>query len=276
MTTEAKARPKPAPPHKALTIAGSDPCGGAGIQADLKTFAALGVYGASALTALTAQNTLGVQAVHDAPPDFVRMQILAVLDDVGADVIKTGMLSSAPIVHAVADALEESGAATPLVVDPVLAAKGGQRLLREEGVAALIDRLLPAATVLTPNSEEAALLTDRGTIRTEKEAEGAAMALLDMGPRVVLLKGGHRGGATCDDLFVERGGQAVWLRGERLDQRHTHGTGCVLSAAIAAYMAGGDEPLEACRRAKSFVAGAIRNALALGHGTGPVNPLWDL
>ena len=259
----------------ALTIAGSDSSGGAGIQADLKTFMAFGVYGMSVVTALTAQNTRGVQAICDVPADFVRAQIRSVLGDVGAQAVKTGMLSNAQIVAAVAEGLEEAGSRAPLVVDPVMAAKSGDRLLRPEAVAAVVELLLPRAEIVTPNVPEARLLS-RMEIRSEKDMERAAEAILALGPKAVLLKAGHRGGESCDDLFADREGAREWLRGERLDQRHTHGTGCVLSAGIAACLAGGMDRLESCRRAKAFVAGAIRHALPLGAGIGPVNHMWAL
>lgn len=259
---------------RALTIAGSDPSGGAGIQADLKTFAAFGAYGMSVLTALTAQNTLGVEAIHELPPKFVRAQLRAVLSDIGADGIKTGMLSSAAIVRAVADELEASGCTAPLVVDPVMVAKSGDRLLREDAVEAMVEELLPRATLITPNTEEATWLTGK-SIASDDDAEQAAAALLEIGPKAVLLKGGHRGGGQSDDLFAcpER---CVWLRGERLDQRHTHGTGCTLSAAIVVRLGAVLDPLAACRDAKRYIAGAIRHATAIGKGIGPVNHLWEI
>ena len=258
---------------KILTIAGSDSSGGAGIQADLKTFMAFGAYGMSVVTALTAQNTQGVAAIHDTPPDFVRAQIDAVLDDVGADAIKTGMLSSAEIVNVVVDALAESSCQAPLVVDPVMVAKSGDRLLQESAVEAVRQTLLPAATLITPNAEEAALLTGM-KIHTPEEAERAARALLDMGTQAVLLKGGHMTSAACDDLFIDSG-NLEWLPGQRLEQKHTHGTGCTLSAASAACMGKGMNALEACREAKRYITGAIRAAFPVGQGTGPVNHLWE-
>ncbi|MCX7014818.1 MAG: bifunctional hydroxymethylpyrimidine kinase/phosphomethylpyrimidine kinase [Candidatus Sumerlaeota bacterium] len=260
---------------KALTIAGSDSSGGAGIQADLKTFAALGAYGMSVVAALTAQNTLGVQAIHNAPPEFVRAQIRAVLSDVGADAIKTGMLSTADIIDAVVESLKEARCRAPIVVDPVFAAKSGDRLLREDALEALVAHLLPMAEVLTPNAAEAAALAGFA-VRSEADAERAAAAILDLGPQAVLLKGGHLDEAACDDLFADRSGRRVWLRGERLAQRHTHGTGCTLAAAIAVGLARGLDALEACRRAKRFLAGAIRHARPIGGGIGPVNHLWRL
>ena len=228
---------------KVLTIAGSDSSGGAGIQADLKTFMAFGTYGMSVVTALTAQNTVAVTAVHEAPPDFIRAQIDAVLSDVGADAIKTGMLSSTEIVNTVVDALRKSDCEAPLIVDPVMVAKSGDRLLRESAIEAVKQALLPAATLITPNAEEAALLTGV-RIDSQKDAQRAAKAMLDMGPQAVLLKGGHMSGEACDDLFMDAD-NLEWLRGERLDQKHTHGTGCTLSAAIAACMGKGMDALDA-------------------------------
>jgi hydroxymethylpyrimidine/phosphomethylpyrimidine kinase len=258
---------------KVLTIAGSDSSGGAGIQADLKTFMAFGAYGMSVVTALTAQNTQGVTAIHNAPPDFVRAQIDAVLSDVGADAIKTGMLSSAEIVNVVVDALRESECKAPLIVDPVMVAKSGDRLLQESAIEAVTKILLPAATVITPNAEEAALLTGM-KIDTPEEAERAAKILLDMGPKAVLLKGGHMSGGACDDLFIDSD-TLEWLRGERLEQKHTHGTGCTLSAAITACMGKGMSALDACKEAKRYITGAIRAAFPVGKGIGPVNHLWE-
>jgi hydroxymethylpyrimidine/phosphomethylpyrimidine kinase len=258
---------------RALTIAGSDSGGGAGIQADLKTFAVLGVWGMSAVTSITVQNTKGVTAVSDVPADVVAAQILAVATDIGVDAAKTGMLSSAEIVEAVADAIEQVRL-PHLVVDPVFVSKHGDPLLREEAVNALRKRIVPLATVVTPNLPEAAGLAGFD-VKTRMDMERAARAILDLGARSVLVKGGHLEGESSDDLFAD-GEMTEWLVGERIDSPNTHGTGCVLSASIAAYLAKGEPLVDAVRRGKEFVTEAIRHALALGGGIGPVSPAWRL
>ena len=254
---------------RALTIAGSDSGGGAGIQADLKTFAALGVFGMSAITALTAQNTLGVTGVVEMAPEFVRQQIDAVVTDIGVDAAKTGMLSSAPIIEAVADAIRHHGISA-LVVDPVMIAKSGATLLRPEAREALRRVLLPLAQVLTPNLHEASALLGRA-VDTLRDMEDAARALHALGPRYVVVKGGHLVGAAVDVVFD--GSQVEWLEAPRVATRHTHGTGCVFSAAIAAGLAKGVPTRQAIRDAKTFITAAIREALPLGSGHGPANPL---
>lgn len=256
---------------RALTIAGSDSGGGAGIQADLKTFAALGVYGASVITAITAQNTVGVRAIHEVPPDVVAAQIDAVLEDIGADAAKTGMLSSAPIIEAVAGRIAAHGLRN-LVVDPVMVAKSGDRLLREDAIRALKERILPLATVVTPNGPEATELSGVAVVDLETARE-AARRIRELGPRVVIVKGGHLGGATSEDLVFD-GERFEVLSGRRVESRHTHGTGCTFSAATAAFLACGAEPLEAARAAREYLQGAIEHAEPLGHGHGPVNHLW--
>lgn len=257
----------------ALTIAGSDSSGGAGIQADLKTFQALGVYGASVVTAITAQNTLGVQAVHEVPVDIVVAQLDAVLDDLGVDGVKTGMLSSAAIIAAVADCARSRGLQGRLVVDPVMVAKSGDRLLREDAVAALIHHLLPLAGVLTPNLPEAEVLLGR-TVRTEDEMRQAARDIIDLGTRAVVLKGGHRAGDPVDLLFDGRSFHHFPAR--RVDTPNTHGTGCTFSAAVAAGLARGLGVVEAVGAAKVYVTAAIQRATPLGHGHGPVAHDWLL
>ena len=257
----------------ALTIAGSDSGGGAGIQADLKVFMALGCHGTSALTALTAQNTVGVTGVHEVPPDFVVEQIDAVASDIGVDAAKTGMLSSAPIIEAVADAIE-SHSISRLVVDPVFVSKHGSSLLAEDAVDALTKRMFPLATVVTPNLHEAgAIVGDEVTSLEGMRA--AARALHSLGPRAVLVKGGHLGDDEAIDVLFD-GADFVELRGPRYETKDTHGTGCALSAAICARLAHGDDLLDAVRAAKDFISGAIRRSLRLGHGFGPVNPAWNL
>ena len=256
---------------QALTIAGSDSGGGAGIQADLKTFAAFGVYGASAITAITAQNTVGVRAIHEVPVEVVAAEIDAVMEDIGADAVKTGMLSSAGIIDVVADRLRAHGVRS-LVVDPVMVAKSGDRLLREDAVHALRERLLPLALVVTPNAPEAGVLSGVEVLDAASARE-AARRIHDLGPRVVVVKGGHLEGDTSDDLVWD-GRSFEVLTGRRIATRHTHGTGCTFSAAIAAGLALGRTPLEATREARAFLQGAIEHAEPLGHGHGPVNHLW--
>ncbi len=255
---------------RALTIAGSDSGGGAGIQADLKTFSALGVFGMSALTALTAQNTTGVYAVHEVPPEVVAKQIDVVVEDIGVDAAKTGMLSSVPIIEAVADRVRHHRLAN-LVVDPVMVAKSGAPLLRPEAQDALRRLLLPLALVVTPNLPEAEVLVGR-PVRDLQAMREAARALRDWGPRVVLVKGGHLQGEPVDVLYD--GEEFEELRADRVPARHTHGTGCVLSAAIAAYLSRGLSVREAVRKGKEFVTEAIRYGLPLGKGVGPCNPLF--
>lgn len=256
---------------RALTIAGSDSGGGAGIQADLKTFTAFGVYGASAITAITAQNTLGVRAIHEVPPDVVAAQIDAVLEDIGADAVKTGMLSSTPIIEAVADRLRAHSVAA-LVVDPVMIAKSGDALLRPEAVQALIELLLPMATVVTPNAPEATVLAGV-EVRDAVSAREAARRIHALGPAMVIVKGGHLDGERSDDLVFD-GRAFEILSGMRIGTPHTHGTGCTFSAAIAACLARGMEPLAAAREARAFLQGAIEQAEPLGAGHGPVNHFW--
>jgi hydroxymethylpyrimidine/phosphomethylpyrimidine kinase len=255
-----------------LTIAGSDSGGGAGIQADLKVFFALGCHGASAVTAVTAQNTLGVTGIHEVPSEFVVAQIEAVASDLGFDAAKTGMLASADIVEAVATALEANSVAN-LVVDPVMVAKSGHRLLSADAVEALSRRMLPLATVVTPNLHEVSLLLG-APVRSLSEMHAAARAVHALGPAHVVVKGGHLEAEAIDVFFDGR--RSVELGGPRYETEDTHGTGCALAAAIAARLALGDEPLEAVRFAKDFVAGAIEHSLRLGRGHGPVHPGWRL
>jgi hydroxymethylpyrimidine/phosphomethylpyrimidine kinase len=255
-----------------MTIAGSDSGGGAGIQADLKTFQALGVYGASTLTAITAQNTVGVRAVHEIPTDVIAAQIDAVVEDIGVDAAKTGMLSSAQIIATVADRVRH-WRLERLVVDPVMVAKSGDRLLREDAIQALIHDLLPLALVLTPNLPEAEVLLGRG-IDTEDEIRQAARDILDLGPRAVVMKGGHRTGDATDILYDGRAFHT--FEAERVDTPNTHGTGCTFSAAIAAGLARGEDVLDAVEAAKHYVDEAIRRARPLGSGHGPVAHDWPL
>jgi hydroxymethylpyrimidine/phosphomethylpyrimidine kinase len=259
----------------ALTIAGTDSGGGAGVVADLKTFEALGVWGTAAITAVTAQNTLGVQAFEAVTPELVRAQIASVAADLGVDAAKTGMLASAEVVEAVATTVAQLGVG-PLVVDPVLVSKHGDRLLAPDAVDAVRTLLLPLATVLTPNLPEAEALVGF-PVRTRADMEAAARALVELGAEVVLVKGGHLadGERSPDCLLVADADGPMWLDGARLPGRHTHGTGCVLSAAITAGLAKGMEPADACVAAKRFVERAIGAGVALGSGVGPVDPGWD-
>jgi len=256
---------------RALTVAGSDSGGGAGIQADLKTFSAFGVYGTSAITAVTAQNTLGVRAIHEVPPQVVAAQIDAVLEDIGADAVKTGMLSSAAIIEAVADRLR-AHSVTALVVDPVMVAKSGDVLLRPEAVQALLQLILPMAAVVTPNAPEAGVLSGIEVSDAESARE-AARRIHALGAAIVIVKGGHLDGDRSDDLYFD-GGDFEVLSGRRIVTPHTHGTGCTFSAAIAAGLALGLAPLAAAREARAFLQGAIEHAEPLGAGHGPVNHFW--
>jgi hydroxymethylpyrimidine/phosphomethylpyrimidine kinase len=258
---------------RAMTIAGSDSGGGAGIQADLKTFAVLGVWGTSAVTSITVQNTQGVSGVSDLPAETVAAQIRAVASDIGVDAAKTGMLSSSEIVEAVAGAIEEGGVPN-VVVDPVFVSKHGHSLLRDDAVEALRSRIVPLATLVTPNLPEAAGLVGF-EVGDRDGMPKAAEAILALGARAVLVKGGHLDSGPADDLFAD-GDRTAWLSGERVDTTNTHGTGCVLSAAIAAYLARGDDLLDAVRKGKDFVTQAIRHSLAIGAGIGPVSPGWEL
>jgi len=254
---------------KALTIAGSDSGGGAGIQADLKTFTAFGVYGSSVITALTAQNTIGVAAVHSVPPEFVRAQLVAVLSDIGADAAKTGMLCSAATICEVARAVRDFGI-DKLVVDPVMLAQSGATLIEAEAIAALNAELVPLALVLTPNVPEAERLTET-RIATASDQRIAARALVERGARAVLVKGGHLEGDDAVDVFYD-GRIFHELRAARIETRHTHGTGCQLSAAITAQLARGRPLAEAVARAKRFISVAIAGGLDVGQGAGPANP----
>lgn len=264
---------QPRPPV-ALTVAGSDSGGGAGIVADLKTFEAHGVWGTTAIVAVTAQNTLGVQAFETLPAGLVREQVRSVATDIGVDAAKTGMLASAELVAAVAEALDEHGIGR-LVVDPVFVSKHGDTLLADDAVDALRTRLLPLATVVTPNIPEAERLVDGGVASRDQMAD-AARRLVALGAAVAMVKGGHLDGEQSPDCVWSAGAdEPVWLEGTRIGGRHTHGTGCVLSAAITAELAKGMEPADACVAGKRFVERAIAGGLELGAGVGPVNPGWE-
>lgn len=252
---------------KALTVAGSDSGAGAGIQADLKTFAARGVYGTSVVTAITAQNTIGVTGVLALPLDIIAAQFDAVLSDIGTDAAKTGMLSSAPIVALVSDKVRQWGVER-LVVDPVMVAKGGDRLLREDAVDALREKLLPLALVLTPNLPEAEVLVGH-SVRTRAEMKTAAKEIAALGVRNVVVKGGHADGPPVDLLFDGSG--FTEYPAERIGSRNTHGTGCTFSAAIAAELAKGLSVADAIGAAKWYTTEAIRQAPEIGEGHGPLN-----
>jgi len=253
----------------ALTIAGSDSGGGAGIQADLKTFAAFGVHGTSAITAITAQNTRTVSAIHEVPVRMIRAQIDSVVEDIGVQAAKTGMLASVEIIEAVAAAIQEHGIRN-LVVDPVMVAKGGARLLHNDAIAALYRYLLPLAAVLTPNIPEAEVLLGR-PLKTLDDRRQAARDLVALGPRAVVLKGGHVEASAAIDIYWD-GVEMVELTARRVATKNTHGSGCAFSAAITAGLAKGEDPLEAVEAAKAFITAAIEHSLELGSGHGPVNP----
>jgi hydroxymethylpyrimidine/phosphomethylpyrimidine kinase len=260
-----------------LTIAGSDPSGGAGIQADLKTFAALGAYGCAVLSALTAQNTKRVTGVHLVPPAFVAEQIDTLFADVRIDATKIGMVATAELAAVIADRLQAHGARN-VVVDPVMVAKGGDRLLAEEAVGAVRTRLAPLAAVLTPNLPEAAVLTGRPEPRDLAGMRAMIPDLLALGARAVVLKGGHLGSDYAPDLFADRD-RNVELPARRIATKNTHGTGCSYSSAIAALLPAHADPLDAVRAAKAWLTGAIAHAdeLEVGHGHGPVHhfhALW--
>jgi hydroxymethylpyrimidine/phosphomethylpyrimidine kinase len=256
---------------RALTIAGSDSGGGAGIQADLKTFAAFGVYGTSAITAVTAQNTIGVTGVHVLPADFVTAQIEAVASDIGCDAVKTGMLATSAIVEAVAAAVTALDLPS-LVVDPVMVAKSGDRLLHDDAVHAVRVSLLGRARVVTPNVPEAEVLTGLRITSVEDMREAARRIAL-LGPRAVVVKGGHLPGEDVVDVVL-LDGQVHELRGTRVAGPHTHGTGCTMAAAIAAGLARQRDLVAAVLDAKHYVAGAMRAGITVGHGHRPLGHFW--
>jgi hydroxymethylpyrimidine/phosphomethylpyrimidine kinase len=253
-----------------LTVAGSDSGGGAGVQADLKTFLALGCHGMSAITAVTAQNSLGVHGWWPLPVEAVRAQIRAVVDDIGVDAVKVGMLGTATIAAAVADEL--AGVGVPVVVDPVCVSKHGDALLSPDALDVLRDRVIPLATVVTPNLDEVAALTGV-RVTTADGLEEAARAVHALGARWTLVKGGHLDRDPVDLLW--NGTTATRYATERLDTRHTHGTGCTLASAVAARLAYGDSVTDAVRAAKDYVTGAIANGFPLGSGIGPVHHGWN-
>jgi hydroxymethylpyrimidine/phosphomethylpyrimidine kinase len=265
------AAPRRAAPPTVLTVAGSDSGGGAGIQADLKTMMALGAHGMSVITAVTAQNSLGVWGSWELPAEAVRQQFRAVVDDIGVRAVKTGMLATAELVETVADLL--AGVAVPVVVDPVGVSKHGDPLLAADALDSVRTRLLPHALVATPNLDEVEQLTGV-VVADEGDMRNAAEALLEFGPRWVLVKGGHLQGAATDLLFD--GTDEHWYRSVRHDNDHTHGTGCTLASAIATHLAQGADVPEAVGRAKRYVSGAIAAGFPLGEGIGPVDHAWRL
>jgi len=261
-----------------LTIAGSDSGGGAGIQADLKTFSALKTYGASVITALTAQNTLGVTAIHDVPTDFISAQMDAVFSDLNVKAVKIGMLSQPAIIESVANGLKKHDVET-IVLDPVMVAESGDPLLAEEAVSSLVEELFPLATLITPNLHEAARLLNTEMATTDTLMEQQARALANMGAKSVLVKGGHSSGKTASDiLFLED--KAHWYSAPFVDTKNTHGTGCSLSSAIASHLAFGDALPVAVEKSKLWLSNAIVHAddLIIGSGAGPVHhfhSLWN-
>ena len=254
---------------RVLVVAGSDSGGGAGIQADIKTITALGAFATTAVTALTAQDTLGVHAVHAVPPEFVRAQMECVLDDIGADAVKTGMLGDVAMIDAVCEVLERKARGVPLVIDPVIASTSGYRMLDEAAIAEVKRRLLPLAALLTPNLPEAELLGGM-TIHDEASMQAAADALLTLGVPAVLLTGGHLPGDEVVDMLATNAGVEVF-RSARIATRHTHGTGCTLASAVAAGLAQGMGLRDAVVRARAYVRAAIASAPGYGSGHGPLD-----
>ena len=256
---------------RVLTIAGSDSGGGAGVQADLKTFSALGCYGMTAITALTAQNTIGVRAIHGVPPDMLRDQIDAVVEDIGVDAVKIGMLHSPDIVRTVAEAIDRHSLKR-VVLDPVMVATSGAVLIDSPAIAALVNELFGRAALVTPNLDEAALLVG-GPLASEADMEAAAHDLLAQGAQAVLLKGGHLASDVVSDLLLVAGGQPHWMRAPRVVTANTHGTGCTLSSAIAAHLALGYTLVDAVEAARTYVRGALEagTMVKTGQGSGPLN-----
>ncbi|MBW2706684.1 MAG: bifunctional hydroxymethylpyrimidine kinase/phosphomethylpyrimidine kinase [Deltaproteobacteria bacterium] len=262
--------------HKVLTIAGSDSGGGAGIQADLKTFAAIGCYGMSVITALTAQNTQGVTAIHALPPSFAIEQMTAVFTDIGADAVKIGMLYSAELIEAISETLNKYRARN-IVLDPVMVAQSGDKLLQDDAIQAIKDHLMPVADVVTPNLPEAEVLLGQ-KIESFEDMQRAARSLAQFGSRSVLIKGGHlEGNISTDLLYLTEEDRFVILEAERVDSRNNHGTGCTLSSAIAAYISRGSQIEDAVRKAKTYIQNAIRAGAAykIGHGHGPVHHFFE-
>lgn len=258
-----------------LTIAGSDSGGGAGIQADLKAFSALGVYGASVITAITAQNTRAVTAVHGIPTDIIAAQMDAVFDDLNVGAVKIGMLAMPDIIQTVANGLKSQTA--PIVLDPVMIAKSGDALLQDDAISSLRSTLLPMASLLTPNLPEAAVLLDGDPAESIDELENQGRALLELGPDAVLMKGGHADGPDCIDVLVLKNAASVQFKSPRINTKNTHGTGCTLSASIAAGLAKGLSLVDAVTAAHTYLQGAIKAAdtLKVGSGHGPVHHFYQ-
>lgn len=265
--------PAQAPQGRVLVLAGSDSGGGAGIQADIKTITALGGYAATAITAVTVQNTLGVTGVHPIPLDIIAAQARAVLDDIGADAIKTGMLGDASVVETVAAAIDHAGQ-VPAVIDPVMVAKGGAPLLAQAAIGAVKSLMIPRAALLTPNAPEAAALTGL-TVETTDDLRRAGEALLALGAKAVLMKGGHVAGDRVVDVLMTTEGETTF-EGERIETRHTHGTGCTLASACAAGLAQGLPLEQAVARAWNYVHEAMLRAPGFGGGHGPLDHGWTL
>jgi hydroxymethylpyrimidine/phosphomethylpyrimidine kinase len=259
---------------RVLSIAGSDSGGGAGIQADLKTFSALGCFGMTAITALTAQNTLGVRSIHAVPLQILVDQIDAVVEDIGVDAVKIGMLHSADTVRTVAAALKRHGL-DRIVLDPVMIATSGAKLIDDAAIDVLVRELFPLAALVTPNLDEAALLVGRA-LASEADMEAAGRTLIERGANAVLVKGGHLAGDTVSDLLLARGARPVWMRAARIASPNTHGTGCTLSSAIASHLALGADLSEAVAGARAFVRGALEAGARVrtGGGSGPLNHGW--
>ncbi len=256
---------------RVLSIAGSDSGGGAGIQADLKTFAALGCYGMTAITALTAQNTCGVRAIHGVPPQMLRDQIDAVMEDIGVHAVKIGMLHAPEIVRTVAEAIDRHSMKN-IVFDPVMVATSGAVLIDQAAMEVLVRELFPRVAVITPNLDEAALLVGR-PLNSAEDMEQAALSLLAQGAHAVLLKGGHLPGETVIDLLVTHTGEKIWMKAPRIHSPNTHGTGCTLSSAMAAHLALGASLVEAVQRARAYVRDALQagSQVRTGRGSGPLN-----
>ncbi|MBQ7158276.1 MAG: bifunctional hydroxymethylpyrimidine kinase/phosphomethylpyrimidine kinase [Treponema sp.] len=258
--------------NTALTIAGSDSCGGAGIQADIKTMTANGVYAMSAVTALTAQNTTGVTGIMEVTPDFLREQIKAVAEDIFPDAVKTGMVSSADLIRVIAESVKKYGMKN-LVVDPVMVATSGAKLLKDDAIQSLKDELLPLATVITPNIPEAEVLADC-KITSPEEMEQAAKKINSAYGCAVLVKGGHSMNDANDYLYD--GTEGTWFQGKRINNPNTHGTGCTLSSAIASGLAKGKSLKDSVKDAKEYISGALSAMLDLGKGSGPMNHAWNI
>ena len=259
--------------HKCLSIAGFDGSGGAGLQADLKTFGALSCYGMTVLTALPVQNTMGVKNCYEIPLSAIYEQLEAIFEDITPDSIKIGMLFNKEIVELVADFLKEHAKVIPIVIDPVMVAKSGDYLLKPDAVNSLKENLLPLATIITPNLSESYALTN---IKNDQEAQ--ALSLINLGAKAVLIKGGHLDGPQSNDLFMDKTKKSIWFKSPRIDSKNTHGTGCTLSAAIAAYLALGKPLIESCGLAKEYLFNAIEAARisSVGKGHGPVNHFHNI